>query len=285
MARVERTGLLEASKFFVRFWGVRGSIPCPGDDVVRYGGNTSCLEIRCGPHVLILDAGTGLRPLDSSRNGEGAFDADVFFTHTHLDHICGWPYFTRLLEAESTLKVWCGHLLPDHTIEEVLSSLLGEPFMPVQNDRLRAAISYHDFTGGETLEPRPGVVLRTAPLNHPQGATGYRVEYGGKSICYITDTEHKPGELDASVMALIEGADLVIYDSTYTDEEFPKFVNWGHSTWQEGVRLCDAAGAKTLVIFHHDPGHDDVFMDGIAADVERTRPGSVVAREGMTLTP
>ncbi|MFP6740401.1 MAG: MBL fold metallo-hydrolase [Alphaproteobacteria bacterium] len=275
----------EVSNFFVRFWGVRGSIPCPGDDVVQYGGNTSCLEIRCGPHVLILDGGTGLRPFDLSRAGDGALDADVFFTHTHLDHICGWPYFTHLLEAETTLTVWCGHLLPDHTIEEVLGDLISEPFMPVQGDRLRAAISYRDFKGGETLEPRPGVVLKTAPLNHPQGATGYRVEYGGKSICYITDTEHKPDALDANVMGLIEGADLVIYDSTYTDEEYPKFVNWGHSTWQEGVRLCDAAGAKTFVVFHHDPGHDDSFMDGIAADVEQARPGSVVAREGITLVP
>jgi phosphoribosyl 1,2-cyclic phosphodiesterase len=277
--------LPEVSEFFVRFWGVRGSIPCPGEDVVQYGGNTSCLEIRCGPHVLILDGGTGLRPFDLSCQDQGAFDADVFFTHTHLDHICGWPYFTRLLEAETTLTVWCGHLSPDHTIEEVLGGLLREPFMPVQGDRLRAALTYRNFKGGETLEPRPGVVLRTAPLNHPQGATGYRVEYGGKSICYITDTEHKPDALDANVLALIEGADLVIYDSTYTEEEFPKFVNWGHSTWQEGVRLCDAAGAKTLVVFHHDPGHDDSFMDGIAADVERARPGSVVAREGMTLIP
>ena len=273
------------SDFFVRFWGVRGSIPCPGRDVVRYGGNTSCLEIRCGRHILILDGGTGLRPFDLSRNGRGALDADVFFTHTHLDHICGWPYFTSLLDPATNLAVWCGHLLPDHTVEQILGGLLREPFMPVQHDRLRATITYRDFEAGETLEPRPGVALRTAALNHPQGATGYRVEYGGKSICYITDTEHKPGELDGNILGLIEGADLVIYDSTYTDEEFPKYVNWGHSTWQEGVRLCDAAGARTFVVFHHDPGHDDAFMDGVAADIERARPGSVVAREGMTLTP
>ena len=272
-------------EFFVRFWGVRGSIPCPGVGVVRYGGNTSCLEIRCGPHILILDGGSGLRPFDLSRNGQGALDADVFFTHTHLDHICGWPYFTSLLDPATTLAVWCGHLLPNHTVEQVLGGLLGEPFMPVQRDRLRATIAYRDFKGGETLEPRPGVVVGTAPLNHPQGATGYRVEYGGKSICYVTDTEHKPGALADAVLGLIEGADLVIYDSTYTDEEFPKYVNWGHSTWQEGVRLCDAAGVRTFVVFHHDPGHDDVFMDGVAVAVERARPGSVVAREGMMLTP
>ena len=271
-------------EFFVRFWGVRGSIPCPGVGVVRYGGNTSCLEIRCGPHILILDGGSGLRPFDLSRNGQGALDADVFFTHTHLDHICGWPYFTSLLDPATTLAVWCGHLLPNHTVEQVLGGLLGEPFMPVQRDRLRATIAYRDFKGGETLEPRPGVVVGTAPLNHPQGATGYRVEYGGKSICYVTDTEHKPGAPADAVLGLIEGADLVIYDSTYTDEEFPKYVNWGHSTWQEGVRLCDAAGVRTFVVFHHDPGHDDVFMEGLEAEAKEAWSGNFVTREGMVIT-
>lgn len=275
----------EKEDFFVQFWGVRGSIPCPGGDMVRYGGNTSCLEIRCGSYILILDGGTGLRLFDHSRSGAGPLDADVLFTHTHLDHICGWPYFTSLLDPQSTINVWCGHLLPDHTIEQILGGLLSEPFMPVQNQGIRARIDYRDFTAGETLNPRSGVTLHTALLNHPQGATGYRVEFGGKSICYITDTEHQPGEPDRKILRLIEGADVVIYDSTYTDEEFPDHVTWGHSTWQEGVRLCDAANVGQFVVFHHDPGHDDSFMDGIAKDVERARPGSLVAREGMVLRP
>ena len=152
-------------------------------------------------------------------------------------------------------------------------------------DIFSAQATYGDFIAGETLTPRPGVTLRTAPLNHPNGATGYRVEYGGKSICYITDTEHTPGKPDRHILDLIAGADIVIYDSTYTDEEFPRYVSWGHSTWQEGVRLADAAGAKRLVIFHHDPSHDDDFMDAVAGEAERTRPGTLVAFEGMTLTP
>ncbi len=275
----------EKDDFFIQFWGARGSIPCPGGDMVRYGGNTSCLEIRCGSDVLILDGGTGLRVFDHSRSGVGPLEADVFFTHTHLDHICGWPYFASLLDPQSMINVWCGHLLPDHNIEQILGGLLREPFMPVQNQGIRARVDYRDFTAGETLNPRSGVTLHTAPLNHPQGATGYRVEFGGKSICYITDTEHQPGEPDRNILGLIEGADVVIYDSTYTDEEFPTHVTWGHSTWREGVRLCDAANVGQFVVFHHDPDHDDSFMDGIAEDVERVRPGSVVAREGMVLRP
>jgi phosphoribosyl 1,2-cyclic phosphodiesterase len=277
--------LPEQEEFFVRFWGVRGSIPCPGGNVVRYGGNTSCLEIRCGSHILIFDAGTGLRMFDRARNGGESLDIDVLFTHTHLDHICGWPYFASLLDPKATIKVWCGNLLPEHTVEQVLGVFLREPFMPVQNKSIEARIEFQDFRAGETLNPRPGVTLRTTLLNHPQGATGYRVEFGGKSICYITDTEHRPGELDRNILGLIEGADVVIYDSTYTDEEYPAHVDWGHSTWQEGVRLCDAANAGQFVVFHHDPDHDDDFMDGIEREIERARPGSLVAREGMVLRP
>ena len=275
----------EKDDFFVHFWGVRGSIPCPGGGVVRYGGNTSCLEIRCGSYVLILDGGTGLRMYDHTRNSAGPLDADVMFTHTHLDHICGWPYFTSLLDPASTINVWCGNLLPSHTIGQVLGGLLREPFMPVLGQDIQADIDYRDFKAGETLNPRPGVTLHTTPLNHPQGATGYRVEFGGKSICYLTDTEHKPDAPDRNILGLIEGADIVIYDSTYTDEEFPAHINWGHSTWQEGVRLSDAANVGQFVVFHHDPDHDDDFMDGVATDVEQARPGSLVAREGMILRP
>jgi phosphoribosyl 1,2-cyclic phosphodiesterase len=156
---------------------------------------------------------------------------------------------------------------------------------PVTQASLQADIIWKTFQVGDVLKPREGITIRTAPLNHPNGATGYRIEYGGRSICYVTDTEHVIGEPDGQILGLIEGADVMIYDATYTDEEFPKFVTWGHSTWEEGVRLCDAAGVGTFVVFHHDPGHDDDCMDAIATDLEARRPGSVVAREGMVLRP
>ncbi len=126
--------MTHGGEFLVRFWGVRGSIPCPGPETSRYGGNTSCLEVRCGPHLFILDAGTGLRPFDQALAKDGPLEADVFFTHTHLDHICGWPYFTGLLRPETSLTVSAGHLLPDHTIGQVLTGLLSEPFTPVRAD-------------------------------------------------------------------------------------------------------------------------------------------------------
>jgi len=273
------------AKLSVRFWGVRGSIPCPGPDYVRYGGNTSCLEVRCGDRLLIFDGGTGLRPLGRHLDALGPMDADLYYTHTHFDHINGLPFFSSAYAQANRLRTWAGHLLPDNTLRYVLSELMMAPLFPIPITILGADLSFHDFRAGETLEPAPGVVLKTALLNHPNGATGYRVEYAGKSICYITDTEHVPGQPDRNILKLISGADLVIYDSTYTDDEFPTYVGWGHSTWQEGVRLADAAGVKRLVIFHHDPSHIDSAMDRIAEAAERARPGTLVAAEGMSLAP
>jgi phosphoribosyl 1,2-cyclic phosphodiesterase len=125
--------------------------------------------------------------------------------------------------------------------------------------------------------------VRTVPLSHPDRATGYRVEHAGKSVAYVTDTEHEPGRLDDNVLALVARADVMIYDSTYTDEEFPSRTGWGHSTWQEGVRLAAAAGVRRLVVFHHDPGRDDAALDRIAAAAAARRPGTLVAREGMVI--
>jgi len=269
----------------VTFWGVRGSIACPGHSYERYGGNTSCLEMRCGEDILIFDAGTGLRPLGQHLKTQGPLDMDIFLTHTHLDHVVGIPFFKPLFDPANKVRIWGGHLLPEARVRDAVCAMMVAPLFPVPVEIFSAVTRFNDFTAGDTLHPKPGVKVRTARLNHPNGATGYRVEYAGKSICYVTDTEHRPGEHDANILALIEGADLLIYDSTYTEEEYPHYLGWGHSTWREGLTLAEAAGVKTFVAFHHDPSHDDAAMDAMAAALEKARPGSLVAREGMTLQP
>jgi phosphoribosyl 1,2-cyclic phosphodiesterase len=270
----------------IRFWGVRGSIPCPGPETVRYGGNTACIEVRCGDHLLILDGGTGLRELGRVLvKNSRPIDADLFYSHTHFDHICGLPFFAPCFVPGNRFRMWAGHLLPANTLENVLCGMMMAPLFPVPISMLSAQMEFSDFRSGDVLTPRPGMILRTAPLDHPNGATGYRIEYGGKVVAYITDTEHRSPGLDPHVLSLIEKADVMIYDSTYTDDEYPAHINWGHSTWQQGIRLADAAHVKTYVVFHHDPGHDDVFMDRVAAAAHAARPGTIVAREGMVLVP
>lgn len=270
--------------FSVRFWGVRGSIACPGPETLRYGGNTACVEVRCGPHVLIFDGGTGLRPLGEALSHEGGrLDADLFLTHSHFDHICGIPFFSPAFHPSNRIVMWAGHLLPDDDICSVLKSMMTSPLFPVPLEIFRAEMEFRDFKAGEALSPRPGVTVRTAPLDHPDGATGYRVESGGRSFCYITDTSHVPGQPNQAILDLIRGADIVVYDAMFTEEEFRERPTWGHSTWNEGVRLCDAAGAGTLVLFHHDPARSDDALDHIAEDLDRARPGSLIAREGMVL--
>ena len=275
----------EVRDFSVHFWGVRGSIACPGLQTARYGGNTSCLEIRCGDDVLIFDAGTGIRGLAKSLMGAKSLELDLFFTHTHFDHVCGFPFFAPAFEADTRLRIWAGHLSPERKINEVLGYVMREPLWPVQLEYMAAKVSFCDFTAGEVLRPKDGIVVRTTPLNHTNGATGYRIEYDGRSICYITDTEHFPDRLNQDIVDLIKETDIFIYDCTYTDDEYPDHVDWGHSTWQEGVKLAAEADAKTFVVFHHNPDHNDDAMDSIAASVMAARPGSVVAREGMILCP
>jgi phosphoribosyl 1,2-cyclic phosphodiesterase len=275
----------DSTDFYVKFWGVRGSIACPGPRTVRYGGNTSCIEVRCDGRLLIFDAGTGLRDLGNCLIGNGPVDAELYLTHTHFDHICGLPFFAPVYAAGNKIRLAAGHLLPDTDLRRVLMEMMIAPLFPIPPTAFKADVDFHDFSTGDVLTPGDGITIRTAPLNHPNRATGYRIEYGGRSICYVTDTEHDDGKRDQNIVDLIRGADMVIYDSTYSDEEYPRYRGYGHSTWQEGVRLVDAAGAKSLVIFHHDPNHDDDQMDAIAAAAEKTRPGTVVAREGMVLMP
>jgi phosphoribosyl 1,2-cyclic phosphodiesterase len=160
---------------------------------------------------------------------------------------------------------------------------MNNPMFPVPLEAMQANIIYEDFRAGENFDLQDGTKILTAPLNHPNGATGYRIEHGGKAAVYITDTEHVPDKRDQNILGLIEGADVVIYDSTYTDEEFPSKIGWGHSTWSEGMRLCQEAKVKQLVIFHHDPGHDDDFMDKLAAEAQDTWDGNVICREGMEI--
>ncbi len=260
-----------SQEFSLRFWGVRGSIACSDAGTLRYGGNTSCLEIKCGGRQLIFDGGTGMRYLGKAM-GAGPHEGDVFLTHTHFDHVCGLPFFAPFFDQVSRFRLWSGHLAGRMTTRDAIKGLMLSPFHPVPPEIFRAKVDFRDFKAGDVLDVTPQIKIRTAALNHPDGACGYRVEFGGRSIAYVTDTEHLPGKPDANILSLIENADIFVYDATYTEEEFTRERGKGHSTWEEGARLADAAGVGTYVPFHHDPSHDDVFLDRVAAALAARRP-------------
>jgi phosphoribosyl 1,2-cyclic phosphodiesterase len=268
----------------VCFWGVRGGIACPGPDTARYGGNTACIEVRVGGHTLIFDGGTGIRKLGHALDARAPVDADILFSRTNLERIGGIPFFTAAYNPINQFRVWAGHLEPHQGVQEVLARLMTEPVFPVPIGIMGARIEFNDFRAGETLEPAPGVRVRSALLNPSLPLAGYRIEWDGRSLGYVSDLI--AGD-EAAVRELLADTDVAILDMA---ENVPGPGSAGGSAeasagdWRDGARLCDAAGAKRYVVFHHHPDNDDAAMDRIAAEAEALRPGTVVAREGMTLT-
>jgi len=273
-------------QFIVRFWGVRGSIACPGPNTVRYGGNTSCIEMLVSDRRLIFDGGTGLRELGLSLLKEMPVQADMFFTHSHWDHIQGFPFFVPAFVPGNRFNIY-GAIAPNgSTIEQRLNDQMLHPNFPVPLQIMGADLKFCDIEIGETIKVGD-LIVENALLNHPGEAVGYRVTWNNRVAAYITDTEHFPDRLDENVLWLVRDADVMIYDATYTDEEYhhekTSKVGWGHSTWQEAVKVAKAANVKQLVIFHHDPLHSDDFMDQIALNTKAAFPNSVIAKEGMTI--
>ncbi|NJR15586.1 MAG: MBL fold metallo-hydrolase [Calothrix sp. CSU_2_0] len=279
MSRIEK-------QFNVHFWGVRGSIPCPGPNTVRYGGNTPCVEMQVGGKRLVFDGGTGLHVLGQSLLRQMPAEAHIFFTHSHWDHMQGFPFFTPGFVKGNRFSIY-GAIAPDgSTVEQRLNDQMLHPNFPVPLQIMQADLNFCDVTPGEAIKI-DDILVETAPLNHPGEAVGYRVNWHGGAAVYVTDTEHYPDRLDENVLWLARNADILIYDSTYSDEEYhssksPK-IGWGHSTWQEAIKVAQAANVKTLVIFHHDPAHDDDYLDNVGLQAKEKFSGAIMAKEGMVL--
>ncbi|MEM9733610.1 MAG: MBL fold metallo-hydrolase [Pseudomonadota bacterium] len=278
--------------FSVCFWGARGTLASNAEDTARYGGNTACVEVRLGKQSLILDAGSGLRVLGDKimkraakarKKGKAVPPIHLFFSHCHYDHISGLPFFAPFFDPKAEVHLYSGHLEGPDKTKRMVTDYMAAPFFPVGPEVFSAKLAYHDFEPGDVLTPFEGVKLTTLSLDHHNGCVGYRVDFDGRSICYITDTTHVPGKPDQGILNLIHGSELMIYDATYTDEEFPQFWNFGHSTWEEGVRLAKAAGVKRYAIFHHRPSRCDDALDDIQAACRKVFPKSWAAREGQKI--
>lgn len=269
----------------VTFWGVRGSIPCCGKQYLRVGGHSSCVSVLIGDTLIIFDAGTGLRDLGTWLEDHPHIrEAHLFLSHAHYDHLIGFPFFKPLWREDFSLTVYATILDPYGGAKSFFEHrLFAEPFFPVRLDMLKCRLDFRDSQNGEVLTFKDGIEVFLGRLNHPGGASGFRLSHQGACVAYVSDTEHGTDLPDNDVQRLIQNADLVIYDATFTDEEYPRYKGWGHSTWQEGMRLCQDHGVQQMAIYHHDPSHTDEVIDKIENAAKAAWPGLFVARQGMTL--
>jgi phosphoribosyl 1,2-cyclic phosphodiesterase len=275
----------------VRFWGVRGSIPAPGSHTVRYGGNTSCVEVDVEDELIIFDGGSGLRLLgkDLIRRNLKPIIASIFFSHTHWDHIQGFPFFWPAFMQGNVFRMF-GALKVNPSLAQVLEGQMEFPNFPVLLKELPSKFEFHDLEEGKSLKidlnPKKKtetLLVTWARLNHPGGVLAYRVQYRDKAVVYATDNEHVPGEVSKPLAGLARDADVLIYDSQYLPEEYETKRGWGHSTYEEGIKVCRAANVKKLVLFHHDPDRSDADVDRMLERARKIHPDSEAAHEGLVL--
>ncbi len=299
----------------VKFWGVRGSIPCPGRKTVKYGGNTSCLEvvIEDARREIIVDAGSGIRELGIdllNRNpSRSSIQADLLITHTHLDHILGLPFFAPIYLKKTRLRIMGPLTYEDESLESAVTGQFSYRYFPVRLSELASEMEFVALKE-ESLDLGDGIGLSTKYLNHPVSCLGYRLEYGNKVCCTVFDTEPfqnlfctDPGdpsfdeamaleggeaarEANQRVEEFLAGADLLIYDAQYTRGEYAASrVGWGHTAIEEAYAVAGRNGVKRLALFHHDPlrtdGEIDALAEKLAAGAGPDMPEVFFAREGM----
>ena len=297
-------------KFIVRFRGVRGSYPMPGKATLRFGGNTSCVEIWAGGHLIIIDAGTGIIGLgkDLMRKYRASGEkepivATMLFSHTHHDHTQGFPFFDPAYEGPSVLYMF-GPKTFYEDIEEALSRAMLAPTFPVALAELKSLKIMSNIEESEVVildkgrgpqilnvyrderEHSPDAVEIDAmkSIAHPRGVSVYKISWAGKSMVYATDTESYVGG-DTRLIEFAMGTDLLIHDAQYTNEEYvtePK-QGWGHSTPEMAIAIALAAKVKKLVLFHHDPSHDDDILAKIEKKAQEAFPNTILAYEGLTI--
>jgi phosphoribosyl 1,2-cyclic phosphodiesterase len=268
----------------IKFWGVRGSTPAPQPENVRYGGNTSCVEVRVGDELFIFDCGTGLRVLGQSLRREfhdRPFSAHIFVSHFHWDHIQGMPFFGPLYDnRENHFQFHCANRA--RNLKTVFEEQMAAPYFPVGLNQMQARQDFCELNAGRV--ELGDVTIQAAWLNHPQGCMGFRLESKDGIVVYATDNEPGDATFDKNLRKLAAGADLLIYDAQYLPEEYEALRRgWGHSHWREGINVVLESGAKELVLFHHDPEHTDTVIDQAVQEARNYYPRVQAAAEGMKI--
>jgi phosphoribosyl 1,2-cyclic phosphodiesterase len=298
-----------SNNLLVRFWGVRGSHPVPGQSTLRYGGNTSCIEVRAKNHIIILDAGTGIvnlgaRLLKEINGSESPFHITLLFSHTHYDHILGLPFFAPAYHPNCVLNLY-GQKSISENLDQVIATTLHPQYNPVELEEMAAQININNINENQILvlagnlktpsiHPKNGnhknsgngVVIRMMrSYAHPKvGVLAFRIELNGKSVVYATDTEGYVGN-DMRLIEFAKNTDLLIHDAQYDLEEYldPGFPRqgFGHSTYEMAAEVAKAAGVKNLVLFHHDPSHGDEKVADMEAKTRQLFTSSMAASEGL----
>jgi len=276
------------------FWGVRGSTPTPEIENLNYGGNTPCVEIRLpNGDIFILDAGSGIRPLGAalrSEFGKKDLNLRILLTHYHWDHIQGVPFFEPLYHSKNNVDFHAVGVSEkgrhrrynsENRLEEALKIQMEQPYFPIGFDYLSAKKRFIE------MEPEPQdfdqLTIHPFPLNHPGGAHGFRLESKGAVVVYATDLEHGDKELDKVVRDFSQEADLLIFDSQYTPEDYEKHRGWGHSTWLEACDVAREAKVSQLALFHHNPVYNDRVFHQIVQQARRKFENTIGAEEGWSL--
>jgi phosphoribosyl 1,2-cyclic phosphodiesterase len=282
----------------LRFWGTRGSIPTPGPDTIRYGGNTACVEVRTADDgLIVLDAGTGIRALGRSlvrSSGDAPLRGDVFLTHAHWDHIQGLPFFAPLFREGDQITIWRGRSAAPH-VDGALRAQMARGVFPVTFDEVRAAMAFEGIGSEET--PCDGVAVSAFGVRHSGGCVGFRLrDTTGRSLVYVSDNElgsagvyEVPGDWRTRFVSWIDGADALVHDASYTTDEYVQYGGWGHSTYRDVVDLAIEAGVRRLILFHHMPDRTDEDLDAqlaVCREWVATRGATLevsAAAEGMTV--
>jgi phosphoribosyl 1,2-cyclic phosphodiesterase len=270
----------------IRFWGVRGTVPTPGQETVRYGGNTPCLDILTADNQqIIIDAGTGIRPfgrelMELHRRG---LSATILLSHTHWDHIQGLPFFDPLIDRRNRFELY-GPRRTNINLEETLAHQFLEPYLPFAYRSLGAHLRVNEVVAGETLSLGENTTITFGEMRHPGGCIGFRIEDAGAVFAYCSDTSHHGEELVPSVVALAQGADLVVHDAHfYTQAQASAFEDWGHSSWYQAALVAKAAEAGALALFHYAPSLNDENIDTIGRQAKLEFPGAFAAYEGQVI--
>jgi phosphoribosyl 1,2-cyclic phosphodiesterase len=296
---------MNASQFRLEFWGVRGSYPTPDKTMLAYGGHTSCVEASVGGHVLIFDAGTGIIPLGKKlANGRGAPEhLNIFLSHTHHDHVFGFYFFEPLFRPGNQVCVF-GPGSPTKPLHNTLRAAMEPRFFPVNLRDIDANSKFYSLRGGERIDLRDSgalprvergpaaaadhavTILVKKSQAHPNGVLLYRINYRGKSVVYATDVEQREGG-HPDIIRFIRGADVLIHDAQYLNREYHSAKisrkGWGHSTVERAAEVARKSAVKRLILFHHEPTHDDATITAMEKRAQRIFPGATAAYEGMKL--